>query len=341
MAWLRREVIATPADGLLAVVLLVLAALLVPPALRWLVLDSVLLADTPNACRVAAGACWAIITNHARVVLFGVYPYSEQWRAAFAMLIVLAALVSTYFLGPRRLRLVALMWIAVLGLFFSLMHGGLGGLAPVAFDRWSGLPLTLFIFLGTVIMGFPLAIALAIGRVSSLPAIRVFCTGLIEIVRSVPLLTVLFCAAVVTPLLVPTWLNPEKTNRIVMAMALFYACYQAEVIRGGLQGVPKEQTEAALGLGLSRRTALMLILLPQALRISIPATINLIVVALKDTSMVIIVGLFDFMASANTSISSDAWAPFFGEVYLFVAATFLVLTSIVAALGRRFDDGSS
>ena len=226
-------------------------------------------------------------------------------------------------------------------MFVILMAGGIFGLTPVPSDRWGGLPLSLYVFLGTVLIGFPLSIGLALGRISRWPLLRLLCTTIIEAVRAVPLLTVLFCAAVVLPLLVPGWFNPAKLYRVILAMALFYACYQAEVIRGGLQGIAQGQTEAALSLGLSRAKTMMLVVLPQALRVTIPATVNLIVIALKDTSMVVVVGLFDFLASANTALASDAWAPYFGEVYIFIAVVFLAFTSILSALGRQLDRGTS
>jgi general L-amino acid transport system permease protein len=216
------------------------------------------------------------------------------------------------------------------------MGGGAFGLKRVPTDEWGGLPLSIFVFLGTVLLGFPLAVLLAFGRASRLPAIRVVCTAAIEIVRAMPILTILFCAAIVIPLMLPGWLNPGKLYRIIAAMAFFYACYQAEIIRGGLQGVPPGQMDAALSLGLTPLRAKLLVALPQALRYTIPATINQIVVALKDTSVLLIVGLFDFLASANTAISKDEWVRYFPELYMVVAAAFLVMTSVLAGLERRF-----
>ena len=154
--------------------------------------------------------------------------------------------------------------------------------------------------------------------------------------RALPILTILFCAAIVVPLMLPDWLNPGKMYRVVLAMAFFYACFQAEIIRGGLQGVPSGQVHAALSLGMTPLQTKVLIELPQALRYTVPATINQVVVALKDTSMLLVVGIFDFMASANTAISKDEWARYFAELYLFVAAVFLVLTTVLAGLERRF-----
>lgn len=331
--------LATPTDRVLAILLLLVAAYVLPGVIRWAFVDSVLFADNAAACREATGACWAVIRQRFRVIAFGLYPYDQHWRAALALGAVVLALGGTFGAGAERLRLVAALWIVTAAVFIVLMGGGVFGLTPIPSDRWGGLPLSLYVFLGTVLIGFPLAIGLALGRTSQLWAIRIFCTAIIEGVRAVPLLTVLFCAAVVAPLLVPGWFNPAKAYRVIIAMAIFYACYQAEVIRGGLQGVPRGQAEAAMSLGLNRAKSLLLIVLPQALRTTIPATMNLIVVALKDTSMVVIVGLFDFLASANTALGSDAWAPFYREVYLLIVAVFLILTSTLMMLGRWLDRG--
>lgn len=336
---LRTNWLATPTDRVLAVVLLLIAAYALPGLIRWAFVDSVLFVDNAAACREAAGACWAVIRQRFRVIAFGLYPFDQQWRAALALGAVVLAIGGTFWAGADRLRLIAAIWIATAAVFIILMGGGVFGLSSIPSDRWGGLPLSLYVFVGTVLLGFPLAVALALGRTSRLWAIRLFCTTIIEGVRAVPLLTVLFCAAVVAPLLVPGWFNPAKAYRVILAMALFYACYQAEVIRGGLQGVPRGQVEAALSLGLNRAKTLLLIVLPQALRTTIPATMNLIVVALKDTSMVVIVGLFDFLASANTALGSDAWAPFYREVYLLIVVVFLVLTSTLTVLGRWLDRG--
>lgn len=334
--WLRSHVFATPLDVVLGIGLVVLAFLVVPKVVRWTVVDSVVLADTPAGCAAASGACWAVIHHHARVILFGLYPYAEQWRAGIALLAVAFALAATFVLGVRRLRAVVVLWLATAIVFVVLMRGGVLGLAPVPTDTWGGLPLSIFVFIATVLIGFPLALALALGRGSRLPAVRVVCTAAIEIVRALPILTILFCAAIVLPLALPGWLDPGKIWRVIAALAFFYACFQAEIIRGGLQGVPDGQRLAAMSLGMTWLQARWLIELPQALRYTVPATINQIVVALKDTSMLLVVGLFDFLASANTAISKDDWARYFAELYLFVAVVFLVLTSVLSLLERRF-----
>ena len=336
IGWLRRHVIATPLDAVLASLIVALAIYAVPSIVRWAIIDSVVLADSPGACAARAGACWAVIHTHLRVILFGLYPYAEQWRAGIALLVVAVVLAATFVLGVRRLRAVIALWVAAAIVFVVLMAGGVFGLRPVPTDTWGGLPLSIFVFIATVLIGFPLAIALALGRGSRMWAVRVVCTGAIEIVRALPILTILFCVAIVLPLALPGWLDPGKIWRVIAALAFFYACFQAEIIRGGLQGVSPGQRLAALSLGMTPRQTRLAIELPQALRYTVPATINQIVVALKDTSMLLVVGLFDFLASANTAISKDDWARYFAELYLFVAFVFLVLTSVLSALERRF-----
>jgi general L-amino acid transport system permease protein len=335
LMWIRRHVFATPLDVGLGIVLIIGALIAMPKVIAWAFVDSVVLAESPASC-AAAGACWAVVYAHARAIVFGLYPYVEQWRAAAALIIVAAAVAITFVLGATRLRVVVLTWIVAAVLFVLLMRGGVLGLPLVATDAWGGLPLSIFVFITTILLGFPLSILLALGRGSRLPALRVVCTAAVELVRALPILTILFCAAIVIPLMLPEWLNPDKLIRVIGAMAVFYACFQAEIIRGGLQGVPTAQLQAALSLGMTPLQVKLLVELPQALRYTVPATLTQIVVALKDTSMLLVVGLFDFLASANTAITKDEWARYFTELYIFVAIVFLAMTSTLNALERRF-----
>jgi len=281
--WLRAHVFATPLDAVLALLLLALAGYGLPRVARWAFTDSVVVADQPSACAAASGACWAVIHAHARSIIFGLYPYAEQWRAGLALVLVALALAVTFAVGARRPRTTLALWLVTAIAFVALMGGGVLRLAPVATDEWGGVPLTIFVFIATVLIGFPLALLLALGRGSQLPVIRVVCTTAIEVVRAMPILTILFCAAIVVPLMLPDWLNPGKIWRVVLAMAFFYACFQAEIIRGGMQGVPPGQRQAALSLGLTPLQTRLHVELPQALRYTVPATVSQVVVALKDT----------------------------------------------------------
>jgi general L-amino acid transport system permease protein len=334
--WVRRHVLATRLDAVLFAVLIGVAVYVLPRVVRWAFVDSVWLADQPRVCASAAGACWAVITAHARTIVFGLYPYAEQWRPGLALAVVGAGLVATFVLGIARIRAVVALWIVTTVLFVALMGGGVFGLQAVPSDSWGGLPLSILVFMATVVLGFPLAIVLALARRSSLPAFRLVATAAIEVVRSLPILTILFTAAIVIPLALPDWLTPGKLYRVTLAMALFYACFQAEIIRGGLQGVPVGQVHAALSLGLTPLQTRINVELPQALGYTVPATISQIVVALKDTAMLLVVGIFDFLASANTAITRDEWSRYFGELYMFVALVFLILTSVLIGLERRF-----
>lgn len=337
LARLREVFAATPFDIALTLTGLALLSYAAPRLLRWALLDAVWIAASPDVCRTGTGACWAVVSNHLPLIVFGLYPAPERWRPLLGLALVLLSLLAAFWLSAHRIRSAAVLVAAAFIAFCLLMAGGLFGLAPVSPDQWGGLPLTLMVFVGTVAVGFPFAILLALCRVSGLPILRRICASLIEVVRAVPLLTILFCAAVVMPLAVPGWFTPGKMVRIILGMALFYACYQAEVIRGGLQGVAHGQTEAAESLGIRRPITMLLIVLPQALRITLPATVNLLVVAFKDTSLVVVVGLFDLVASANASVANDAWSPFFSEMYLFVAGVFLIATGAISYAGGRIE----
>src|SRR5215475_11509270 len=177
---LRHQVVATKVDAVLAIVLVGLAVYFIPKVARWVFVDSIVVAEEPTACAAATGACWAVVYAHARTILFGLYPYAEQWRAGIALSMVALALIATFVIGAAHLRRVVALWVLTALVFVTLMGGGLFGLKPVPTDAWGGLPLSIFVFMASVIIGFPLAVALALGRGSSLPAIRVVCTLAIE-----------------------------------------------------------------------------------------------------------------------------------------------------------------
>ncbi len=234
------------------------------------------------------GACWAFIGEKLRFILFGRYPYAEQWRPLFAVAIFIGLILASC---DRRMwgRRLTLLWPSGLVLVGILMWGGVFGLKYVDTESWSGLPLTLILAVIGMVFAFPFAILLALGRRSRLPAVRIFSVGYIELVRGVPLITVLFMASVMLPLFLPTGFTIDKLLRAQVAFILFAAAYLAEVIRGGLQAIPKGQIEAAdaLGLGYWRRTRL--IVLPQALAMVIPPLVNNFIGAFKNTSLVLII----------------------------------------------------
>jgi len=321
----RRELFGGPLRGLATVLLGAALALLLVNLYDWGVARAVFRADA-QACRAMdhAGACWGVINEKLRPLLFGRYPFEAQWRPALASVLVLALVAASGW--PRCWRWWLLpAWVAALAVFVLLMGGGWFGLEPVPTTRWGGLPLTLGLSVASLVLAFPPALALALGRRSSWPVVRTLSATWIELVRGVPLISVLFMASFLLPLLLPGW-QPDVLVRVLAGIAVFAAAYLAEIIRGGLQAVPRGQAEAAVALGLRRWQVQRDIVLPQALRLVVPALTNSVVGTLKDTSLVTVVGLFELTGALGLALGGDpTWRPFYLEGYLFIAAVYWVL----------------
>lgn len=301
-------------------------------ALRWGLLDAVTRPD-PADCRAASGACWGVIAEKHRLVLLGRFPPAERWRPIVGSLALLGALSAAA--HPRCFGRTGLALLAAgLALFGILMSGGVMGLAPVSTDLWGGLPLTLFLAIVACLIGVPAGIALALGRRSKLPMLQWLSTTYVEAVRGVPLITLLFFGAFVLPLILPPEWRLDPMLRIAICLTIFCAAYLAEVFRGGLQAVPQGQLEAARALGLSRWQTLTRIVLPQALRIAIAPTANNFIGAVKDTSLVAIVNIYDLTGTLKLAMSDPQWQPFFVEMYMMVGAIYLGIGLTIAQYGR-------
>jgi general L-amino acid transport system permease protein len=276
-----------------------------------------------NAAR-GTGACWGVVAEKYRVIIFGRYPFEEQWRPLLATLLLMALLLASC----MRLfwqRWLAAVWVGVLAVFFILMHGGVFGLTTVTTDQWGGLPLTILLASLSVVGAFPLAVLLALGRVSALPVIRTLCTVYVELIRGVPLISVLFMASFLFPLFMPEGTSVDVLLRVLVAMILFAAAYLAEVIRGGLQAIPRGQYEASASLGLTYWQMQHKIILPQALATVVPGIMNNFISTFKDTSLVTIVSLYELTGSLDLAVNSDPnWMPYKLEGYLFIAAIYFV-----------------
>ena len=323
LVWLRRNLFSGPYNTALTVLVGLVLILVLPDLLRWAVLDAVWATDDPSECRAAAGACWAVVGKKQWVMLFGTFPYEEQWRAllAVALMIVLAVISTLRRFWSYRLLLA---WIAALAVVLTLLLGGIFGLAPVSTHQWGGLPLTLLLFFGTVVCGLPTAVLLALGRRSRLPVIKALSIGIIEVVRGTPLLVVLFMASLLFPLFVPAELTIDKVLRAQVALILFFGAYAAEIVRGGLQAIPEGQYEAAYAIGLTYWQRTRRIILPQALRIVLPALMNDIIRAFKNTTFVSIIGLFDVLGATKAALEDLDWVLFAPEGYLFVFLLYFV-----------------
>jgi general L-amino acid transport system permease protein len=293
----------------------------------------------PTPCREAqgVGACWAMIGDKYRFTLFGYYPYDEQWRPAIVVLLFLGLFAVSAMRRFWRKELVYI-WAAILTVIGVLMWGGILGMTYVPQERWGGLPITLILSTFGLAFGFPLAVAVALGRRSTqMPAVRLLCVVYVELIRGVPLITVLFMASVMFPLFMPAGINPDKLLRAQVAFILFAAAYLAEVIRGGLQALPKGQYEAADALGLSYWKKTGLIVLPQALRLVIPPLVNTFIGFFKDTSLVLIIGIFDLVLSGKTAVTEPIWQAYSTEMYIVLAAIYFCFCYTMARYSRGLE----
>ncbi len=307
-----------------------------PGFVRWAVVDAVWWTPNAETCHAAVGACWAVIPEKYRVMLFGTFPYDEHWRGVAAIAIILGmAAFSTI----RRFWSYSLFgaWCVAVIAVLVLMLGGVFGLRPIGTHEWGGLPLTLIMFVGTVVGGIPFGILLALGRRSRMPAIRALCVGFIEIVRGLPLVTVLFMASLMFPLFMPESLTIDKFVRAQVAMTAFFSAYAAEVVRGGLQAIPKGQYEAAYTVGLNYWQETTRVILPQVMRIVLPSMMNEIIRAFKNTTFVGIIGLFDVLRATSTAIQDPLWVRYSIEAYLFIFLLYFVLCFAMSKYSERVE----
>lgn len=309
-------------------VTLVLAVLLAWAAwrvLEWGVVDAITAPDYA-ACKAAQhGACWGFVAEKWRLIIFGRYPYEQQWRPALATVAVIAMLIASAFprLWTRRCALALLAgWLIAFAIFFTLMSGGAFGLERIGTDQWGGLPLTVILTLIGIVASAPIGIVLALARRSSLTLLHSLAVVYIELVRGVPLITVLFVATFVFPLLLPAGRAVDPFWRVVIGLVLFQAAYMAETMRGGLQSVSRAQNEAATSLGLRYWQTQRAVILPQALVAVIPSFVNNLLSTFMDTSLVAVVSMYDLTGSLRLALGDPRWREFFIEGYLFVAAIY-------------------
>jgi general L-amino acid transport system permease protein len=335
MRWLRDNLFGSWASTAFTLLLLYLLWKGVPPLIDWAFLDAVWRPDA-KACREAEGACWGFIAEKHRFILFGTYPYEQHWRPGLASVILIGLWVfSAVRLFWKWWLLVV--WVFGLALIGILMWGGILGLPYVENERWGGLILTLLLSTFGVAFAFPLSILLALGRRSDMPVIRALCVGYIELIRGVPLISVLFMASVMLPLFLPSGVTIDKMVRAQLAIVMFAAAYLAEVVRGGLQAIPRGQYDAAHALALPYWRRTWLIILPQALRISVPPLVNTFIALFKDTSLVLIIGLFDLLSTIKISLTEPAWNGFGIEAYVFASLVYFAFCFAMSRYSKSFE----
>ena len=311
IAFLRSRFFPNIRTAILTLGGLALIAWLLPGLVRYLITDAVWSAPDGVACRApGAGACWAYIWRKLPFFFFGAYPEAEHWRV-WAVMAVGAVLIAWLLRrsAPKRGLGALLFFVAYPVFSILLLHGSSTlGLPIVSTDLWGGILVSLLVAVAGMVVSLPGGILLALGRRSNMPAVRAISVGFIEFVRGVPLITVLFMANTMLPLFVPENWSPDRLLRPVIGVALFASAYMAEVIRGGLQALPKGQSEAGMALGLGYWARMRLIVLPQALTIVIPGIVNTFIGLFKDTTLVAIVGIFDFLRTVDTARLDPVWA---------------------------------
>jgi general L-amino acid transport system permease protein len=316
---LWRGFFGSPLNAAITLAFAAFLVFVVAPLFRWAVLDATWSGDA-KACAAGGGACWAFIVEKTRFILFGLYPQEHDGEAAVAVLLILALVAVTAV--PRFWRRgLVLLWIMAIAAAIALLSGAFtGSFVPTA--KWSGLPLTLLLAVVGFAGAFPFGILLALGRRSRLAVVRWLSIAVIEGLRGVPLIAVLYVSTLLLPFALPAGASLDKLLRAQVAIILFVAAYMAEIVRAGLQSVPAGQYEAARSLGLSWVAAMRLVVLPQALRAVIPSYVNLAIGIFLDTTLVIVIGLLDFLNTARTAATDPQWLGFYNEAFAFAALVY-------------------
>ena len=332
-AWMRANLFSSPLNIALTILSLLLLYAIIPPLVKWAIVLATWVFPTEVAVGdraprstdcTADGACWLFVRARIGQFIFGFYPEPERWRVILSFALGVAGIYGLLG-GPERLRKHAAIFFFVVFpiVSFWLLRGGLG-LVPVPTEQWGGFMLTLVIALVGIVLSLPFGILLALGRRSNLPIVQLLCVIFIEFVRGVPLITVIFMANIMLPLFLPPDVEVNVLLRVLVGTTAFVSAYMAEVVRGGLQAIPKGQFEGAMALGLGYWSMMRLIVLPQALRVSIPSIVNTFIGFFKDTTLVSMVGLYDFLNMVKTGFKDANWVGVEITGFAFCAAVYWV-----------------
>jgi general L-amino acid transport system permease protein len=318
-AWIRKNLIASTGDTILTIIGIVLVAMILPQVINWAFINAQWTGTDRTVCATVAqggiqpdgwsGACWAFVNAKFGQFMFGRYPIEERWRPILVAILFVALLVPLLIPKVPRKGLNAILLFGALPVVaFILLVGGMFGLPLVETSLWGGLLVTLSLSFVGIAVSLPVGIVLALGRRSNMPIVKMLCIIFIETVRGIPLITVLFFASVMLPLFLPAGVSFDKFLRALIGVSLFAAAYMAEVIRGGLQAIPRGQYEGADSLGLGYWQKMGLIVMPQALKLVIPGIVNTFIGMFKDTSLVIVISMFDLLGVVKQNFSDANWA---------------------------------
>ena len=346
VGWLKENLFATPRDTVLTIVTFLFLLWIIPPIVNWAFISAVWTGESREDCIApGTGACWAFVEAKFGQFIYGRYPLEERWRVNLSALLLIAGLVPIAIPSAPYKRENALYLLIVFPVLAFILLTGQFGLTPVETPLWGGLLVTLVVAIVGIVVSFPLGILLALGRRSDMPIVKMFCVIFIEFWRGVPLITVLFMSSVMLPLFLPDGVSFDKLLRALIGVALFSSAYMAEVIRGGLQAIPKGQYEAANAMALTFWQGMRLVILPQALKLVIPGIVNTFIGLFKDTSLVLIIGLFDLLGIVQQNMTDPNWispaTPATG--FVFAAFIFFIfcfgMSRYSAYMERRLDTG--
>ena len=336
--WLRDNLFSTPLNVALTLLGMAILFWVIPPFIKWAYTDANFAGSTREDCN-SGGACWVFIRMKIDMFMYGFYPSVERWRinTVYGLFFVLIALFK--YLKSPVVKIVAAHIYFIVGFF--LVYGGVFGLEVIPTDKWGGLMLTIMVAAVGIVAAFPLGVILALGRASHLPIIRSISVTYIEFIRGVPLITILFMSSIILPLFFPEGISFDKLLRALIGIAMFEAAYIAENIRGGLQSIPKGQYEAADAIGLSYWQKMGLIILPQALKVAIPNLVGVSIALFQDTTLVMIIGLFDLLAMVRLSAADSYWLGYETEGYVFITFIFWFfcysMSNFSQKLEKRFN----
>jgi general L-amino acid transport system permease protein len=338
--WLKINLFSNWYNSAISFVVLYCILSIVPSFIDWAIIKATFIGNTKADCK-SSGACWVFISVWFEKFIYGFYPDKELWRVNLTFLILILTIFGAFFTKDKLKVFIISFLIFIFPIIgFILIHGGFG-LENVETRVWGGLSLTFMLTFFGIITAFPLGVLLALGRRSELPVIKYFCIFFIEFWRGIPLITVLFAAAIMFPLLLPVNFNSDKLLRVAVGIAIFESAYIAEVVRGGLQTLPKGQYEAAKSLGMSYWKMTVLIILPQAIKSVIPGITNTFIALFKDTPLIILIGLLEFLGMVNLAKANSYWLGMAVEGYIFVGIIFwffsYLLSRYTHSLEKKFS----
>jgi len=330
--WLRENLFSNLINSVFTLLGFYFLYLILPPLINWMIIDATWTGSKEEI--VNSGARWIFIGEKFNQFMYGFYPPELHWRPNTLLCLAIALFVALKFVKNIKIKISMMVLFPIIG--FILIHGGLG-LEVVDTEQWGGLMLTIIVASVGIVASFPIGVVLALGRQSDLPIMRTLSIGFIELVRGVPLITVLFMASVVLPLFFSDGLDFNKLLRALIGITLFQAAYIAEVVRGGLQAIPKGQYEGADSIGLGYWQAMILVILPQALKISIPNLVGTSIGLFKDSTLLLIIGLFDVLAMVTLTTSDSHWLGFELEGYVFVTMIFWVICFSMSQYSKSIE----